>query len=322
VPEVQAVVDEIEKPAAVEPSSSAASAPPPAARPRQVAAAAATPVTKDPPQELVDPEIHYLARLGFARPVRALALGDLMHHAATLGKPLLWAGLEAARQEWEEVTPFRNHDYVELVAGIQLADRNGALSEDSLERFCHQLKAFAVKHGGRVACPDQMSALDRAGALDIFCVDVDVLIGLNVIAQGSTPFPALQVGKLAEDAGMELSDEGVFHFRDERGESLFSLCNHDSAPFSKGKLEGMSTRGVTLLLDVPRVGDGIHVFDRMVALGRKLANEFGGLLVDDNNRPLSEAGIAKIRHQLTGIYAKMEERGVPPGGARALRLFR
>jgi FtsZ-interacting cell division protein ZipA len=121
-------------------------------------------------------------------------------------------------------------------------------------------------------------------------VDVDVLIGLNVIAQGSAPFPALQVGKLAQDAGMELSDEGVFHFRDERGESLFSLCNHDSAPFSKGKLDGMSTRGVTLLLDVPRVGDGIHV---STGWWPKKAGEFGGLLVDDNNRPFPV--IAKIR---------------------------
>jgi FtsZ-interacting cell division protein ZipA len=79
---------------------------------------------------------------------------------------------------------------------------------------------------------------------------------------------------------------------------------------------------LTLLFDVPRIRDGIHVFEQMIALGRKLSNEMGGLLVDDNQRPLTDAGIAKIRHQLTGVYAKMEERGVPPGGDRALKLFR
>ena len=59
----------------------------------------------------------------------------------------------------------------------------------------------------------------------------------------------------------------------------------------------------------------------MVSFGRKLANEVGGLLVDDNMRPLTEGGIDKIRQQLAGIYQRMEARGVPSGSRRALRLF-
>jgi len=59
----------------------------------------------------------------------------------------------------------------------------------------------------------------------------------------------------------------------------------------------------------------------MVAFGRKLANEVGGILVDDNLRPLTDAGIEKIRVQLIQIYERMEARGVPSGSRRALRLF-
>ena len=76
-----------------------------------------------------------------------------------------------------------------------------------------------------------------------------------------------------------------------------------------------------LMVDVPRVPDGLKVFDGMVAFGRKLANETGGILVDDNLRPLTDTGIEKIRNQLMHIYERMEARGVPSGSRRSLRLF-
>ena len=120
---------------------------------------------------------------------------------------------------------------------------------------------------------------------------------------------------------MTLEAEGVFHYRNERGVSLYSLCNHESSPFTPDGIKNMSTHGVTLLFDVPRVPDGLHVFDQMTALGRKLANSLGGMLVDDNIRPLSDAGIDKIRQQLTAIYKKMEAKQIGAGGARALKLF-
>ena len=86
-------------------------------------------------------------------------------------------------------------------------------------------------------------------------------------------------------------------------------------------IEGQTSQGVTLQFDVPRVPDGIKVLDGMVAFGRKLASEVGGILVDDNLRPLTDSGIEKIRTQLSQIYERMEARGVPSGSRRALRLF-
>jgi len=44
-------------------------------------------------------------------------------------------------------------------------------------------------------------------------------------------------------------------------------------------------------------------------------------VVDDNRRPLSDAGIAKIKQQLADIYARMETQQIKSGSARALRLF-
>jgi len=44
-------------------------------------------------------------------------------------------------------------------------------------------------------------------------------------------------------------------------------------------------------------------------------------LVDDNNRPLSDVQIEKIRHQLKIIQATMLTRGIAPGSDCAHRLF-
>ena len=105
----------------------------------------------------------------------------------------------------------------------------------------------------------------------------------------------------AESGGMALGADGVFQLLDSRGEPLYALCNHDAEPFAGDVHEGQTSQGVTLQFDVPRVPDGI--------------------LVDDNLRPLTDAGIDKIRAQLAQIYERMEARGVPSGSRRALRLF-
>ena len=179
----------------------------------------------------------------------------------------------------------------------------------------------AEPHSLRVSCDDFVSALERARVLDLFCVDVDVLIGLNVVARGEESLPMNHVRQEADIAGMVLAPDGTYQLQDRRGEILFSLCNHESTPFSPESLDSFSTRGVTLLFDVPRVPDGLKIFDSMVALGRKLAHEVNGLLVDDNLRPLTDTGIERIRQQLAQIYGRMETRGISAGSDLALRLF-
>ena len=78
---------------------------------------------------------------------------------------------------------------------------------------------------------------------------------------------------------------------------------------------------LTLLFDVPRVAGGVEVFDRAVQFAKELADEFGAQLVDDNRRPLSDIGLARIRDQLIRIYGNMDDRGIAPGSVAALRLF-
>jgi FtsZ-interacting cell division protein ZipA len=267
-----------------------------------------------------DELIEYRIRIG-SEGVLANVFADAFNHSRTLGKAVRWVGLPVGATEWEEVQPWRDVHYQRVVVTMQLADRNGAVSEEQLSALCNTLQATAQAHGLQVACDDEVEALERAQAIDRFCVDVDVLIGLNVVARGEGTVNLTRIVHEAEDSGMVLGADGVFQLIDSRGEPHYALCNHDAEPFSALVVEGQTSQGVTLQFDVPRVPDGLKVFDSMVAFGRKIANEVGGILVDDNLRPLTDTGIEKIRTQLAQIYERMEARGVPSGSRRALRLF-
>lgn len=303
-------------PHADEPPAPAAVAPAPPVQPHP--ATPATPATAAPAP--YDELIEYRIRIG-SEGVLANVFADAFNRARTLGKAVRWVGLPVGATDWEEVQPWRDVHYQQVVVTMQLADRNGAVQEDQLAALCTLLQATAQAHGLHVACDDEVDALERAQAIDRFCVDVDVLIGLNVVARGEGAVNLARIVREAESSGMVLGVDGAFQLLDSRGEPLYALCNHDAEPFSAMAIEGQTSQGVTLQFDVPRVPDGLRVFDGMVGFGRKLANEVGGILVDDNLRPLTDTGIEKIRTQLTQIYERMEARGVPSGSRRALRLF-
>lgn len=267
-----------------------------------------------------DELMEYRVRIG-SDGVLASVFADAFNQARTLGKTVRWLGLPVGGSDWEDVQPWRDAHYQQVVVTLQLADRNGAAQEEQLSALCALLQTTAQAHGLRMACDDLVDALERAQAIDRFCVDVDVLIGLNVVARGEGAVNLTRIVREAETSSMVLGIDGVYQLLDSRGEPLYTLCNHDAEPFSATVIEGQTSQGVTLQFDVPRVPDGLKVFDGMVAFGRKLANEVGGILVDDNLRPLTDTGIEKIRTQLTQIYERMEARGVPSGSRRALRLF-
>ena len=278
---------------------------------------------KDPSVEAtpcsgLDAETEFIARIRFAAP-SAANFGPLLTTLRRIGKPIRALG-QRADGGCEPLTGMPRSAYVQVEIGMQLADRSGAVTHEQLDAFCRALYGFAAEGGGAVTCQDKQDALRAAKALDMLCMDVDVLIGLNVVASNARPFTSEVVHKQATDAGLQLGVEGVYHARDEFGQSLFTLANQDEQPLpSDGR--GLAMSGLTLLFDVPRVADGLAVFDRMTRLGFDLAWRLEGRLVDDNGRAVSEESLNRDRTRLANFYARMESRGIPAGGERALRLF-
>jgi len=266
----------------------------------------------------LDGETEFIARLKLASPAFTSYAG-LLGSLRRIGKPVRAFGLRADAV-WEVLTGNPRNAYSQMELGLQLADRGGAVAQDQLDTFCRTLYTFAADSGGAVFCPDKEEALARARELDLFCMDVDVLMGVNVVAADTHPFTSEAIHTQASAAGLTLERDGVYHARDAGGYSLFSLANQEETPFPLDG-RGVTTQGVTLLFDVPRVADGANVFDRMTEFGFSLADRLSGRLVDDNGRAVSNDSLSRDRARLVEFYARMEKRGIPAGGERALRLF-
>jgi hypothetical protein len=233
-------------------------------------------------------------------------------------KAVGWEGYNAQAANWEPLAA--TGEYHRLRAGLQLADRNGAASQQDLADFSAMAQAVAAAIGANCTLADSAAALQRAQRLDALCADVDVQIGLNLIARGGA-FSGSRIRSFAEAQGLALERDGRFCRRDEAGLELYTLRNLEAPAFSAESMKTLTTKGLTLLFDVARAPGGIVAFDRFLEFTRALAEALSAAIVDDNRRALDEAALAKIRAQLQALYASMEQQGIAAGSPLALRLF-
>ncbi len=278
------------------------------------------PSAEQPVTACFDEMIYFIAYVNAEQPIPDAVMGELLNNIVASGKPVRAAGFNAETGAWEDLGQI-GISYAKLCLALQLVNRSGPVSPAQLAAFCNAVGSCADKIAATATLADTQEALARARDLDSFCAEVDVAIGINIVAPAGAQFAGTRIRALAEAAGFKLEPEGVFHYRDDDKRTLFTLDNHEPAPFIPEQIKTMYTGGITLLLDVPRVKDGRKVLDRMVEIGKSLAQLLGGRLVDDNRAALNDAGIVKIRQQLGSIHDAMEAHDIQAGGERALRLF-
>ncbi len=267
-----------------------------------------------------DPEIECVVTLQPARPLGAGALAAGLH--ARVGKRLSWFGRTVPEGAWQPLASDTRGEFVELAACLLLADRNGAASRAQLDTFVRVIGELAPLLPAAVSVPDVGAEADRAEALDRLCADVDVQIGLTVIKSDANTIPGTRLRGVAEAAGFRLASGGRFELiAEDTGQVLYTLQNLRNEPFNVDTLRQSATNGVVLILDVPRVADPMRTFDQMKLAGRRLAQQLGCELVDDNRRPLDEAALAAIRKQVGAAAEALRASGIEPGSARALALF-
>ena len=237
-----------------------------------------------------------------------------------VSKPVRWFGFSDTDNRWVAVGPETNGSYHWVCVALQTVDRRGPAGEADLARLTDGLQRMCDLFMAIPSMPAKGETLAQAAELDRFCAGVDIQIGVNVVAREQL-FAGTKLRGLAEAAGLELLPDGCFHARDEQGVSQFVLGNLEARPFVAEEMRGLSTQGVTLTLDVPRVADGVRVFERMMAVAQQLADALNGAVVDDNRSPFGEKAVGLIRAQIEQFQGQMVEYGIAPGSTLARRLF-
>ena len=275
----------------------------------------------DVPATLLDPRLEFIVTLELVEPVAGVQIWQSQReNLLRVSKPVYIVGFNERAREWELVSPDSGIGYRRLRVGLQLADRRGPLGETDLAIFSGSMRELADELLA-VADMPATRVLDQAMEVDRFAAEVDLEIGVNLVSQG-LPFSGTKIRALAEAAGMVLGVDGLFTRYDDNGRPQFSLQNFETTAFAADSIKNLTTRGLTFLLDVPRVDHGERVFFQMVELAKRFADALQGTLVDDNRQPLSDAQLDRIKRDFVmKAQAVMADYGLPAGSPQALRLF-
>lgn len=267
-------------------------------------------------------EIDSIALVLADTPIESKQYELVVEQSKRLGTGVRWEGLAGGL--WQPITLPALEAFRELRAGIQLADRRGAIDIMALTAFNDMVAQFAAKISAVSQREDVDVAMARAQRVDTFCADTDIEIAVNVIGKSGVTFAVTKVRGLAESSGMSALESGEYVVRDEHGNVLVTLRNIEPGePAGIKRAGGVSgyLTGLTFALDVPRTADADRVFERMFVLALKFADVLQGEVVDDNKKILTANGRKVIADTIVHIMAQMEAQSILPGGSVALRLY-
>jgi hypothetical protein len=267
----------------------------------------------------INTEVDTVALMLADAPVVADIYAPMIEQSRGLSRNLLWEGLVGGL--WQPIDPTLDAAYREIRAGLQLADRGGAVEPSVLAQLDEMMSSFAAGIGAVSQREDVAQAQRRAQMIDQFCAETDIEIAVNVVGKNGVTFAATKVRGLAEAQGLTALPSGEYVLKDDYGRVLFTLRNGNS-------VEALTLRGdqpyftqITFALDVPRTPQPGQIFERMFTLALQFADVLHGELVDDNKKLLTANGRKVIAETIHGITGEMQQRGVAPGCSVALRLY-
>lgn len=235
-------------------------------------------------------------------------------------KPFAIEGRNEATQEWE--MPRAGQRYTAFQAGVQLANRNGALNEIEYSEFVVKTQAFADAINGAPEFPDMRDAVARARELDQFAGSHDAQLSFTLRASNTAWSPGyvqqnaarlgFVPGAMPGRLVLPASGPGV--------PPVLGLSFSTQAALSEDPAHS-AIREVNLSLDVTHVPRSEQPFVRMRDAAIALAASMDGLITDDDGRVIPPEALDAIGADLEHLYDTLDARDLSAGSAQARRLF-
>ena len=271
-------------------------------------------------------KIDYWARLPGPTPVsRDAALSVFREHEIDLQRPRALHGRTEPGNVWVDLTTAPADEvFTDLIVSLQIADREGAVSESELTRF-NNLTYYMSESLNRSLQFDMTieEALPEAERLARFCQEFDLLAVIHIEPPPGRGFSGPEVTQALDRAGMRLGKDDMFHLYDPRtGAGRFSLANRsESGSFSYDELESGMLRGLVLFLNVPTAPRPSQTFSDLISVATYVSTEIDGVLVDPQGKALADAQFDTIARQIRSLESSMKRYGIDPGSEEAKRLF-
>ncbi|MFT4190756.1 MAG: cell division protein ZipA C-terminal FtsZ-binding domain-containing protein [Comamonas sp.] len=235
-------------------------------------------------------------------------------------KPFFIEGLNQISNGWEP--PHLGRRYTAFQAGVQLANRSGALNEIEFSEFVMKAQAFADAIGGAPDFPDMIEQVARARELDQFASAHDAQLGFTLRARTTAWSPGYvqqQAGKLGFVAGA-IPGRMVLPAA-QPGQPPVLVLSFDTQAALAEDLAQAALHEVALSLDVPQVSREEQPFDRLREVAQELAQAMDGVVTDDHGTPIYLEAMDSIAQDLQHLYDALDQHDLAAGSAQARRLF-
>lgn len=235
-------------------------------------------------------------------------------------KPFAVEGQSALSAEWE--TPRLGEHYHALQAGVQLANRAGALNDIEFSEFVVKAQAFADTLGATPDFPDMRAEVARARELDAFASDHDAQLGFTLRARRAAWSPGYVTQHAAHHGFVAGSLPGRMVLLGSGGGQvpILSLTFDPQAAMAEDP-EQSALRELALSLEVTHVPRNEQPFARMRQAAAALAEAMDGVVTDDAGQPLSTEALEQIGADLEVLYDALDGRELSAGSPQARRLF-
>ncbi len=269
----------------------------------------------------IDALIDAIATLALEAPVSGeMLLAHLPASRRAGSKPFQIEGLNAASGEWEPVS--LGQRYGELQAGVQLANRSGALNEIEYSEFVQKLQAMADAIGAVADFPDMLDVVARARELDAFASPHDATLSVRLRANSA----AWSVGYIQQCAARHGFVPGATAGRlvlpaAEDGAPPVLVLAFDAQAALADDPASAPVRELSLVLDVAQTPQEVEPFAAWHQAINALVDDMDASAVDDEGRPLTLQHFASIADELNKLYRALESHDMAAGTAVARRLF-
>jgi hypothetical protein len=209
-----------------------------------------------------------------------------------------------------------------MQAGVQLANRTGALNEIEYSEFVHKVQSLAESIGAMVDFPDMLDVVGRARELDAFAGQHDAQLAVHLRARDV----AWSVGYVHQHAARHgfaiggVPGRMVLPAAQEGAPPVLTLAFDPQAALADDPSQA-AVRDLTLSFDVPQSDASADPFSAWVKSAQTLAKDMDAYIVDDNGHQLHPESFTAIGDELGKLYEALAARDVAAGSMAARRLF-
>ena len=235
-------------------------------------------------------------------------------------KPFYIEGLDTETGTWEPLQPGRR--YGELQAGVQLANRGGALNEIEYSEFVQKVQAFAEPVGASPDIPDMLEVVARARELDGLAAPLDAQLSITLRTNGvawSVGFVQQVGARLGLQPGA-VPGRWVLPSPEDSAPPMLMLTVDSQAALAEDPQLSV-VRECLLTLDVPQTPPGVEPFPAWHLLGKRLADDLDATAVDDHGQAITLHAFDTIGKEIDDLYRQLERLDLAAGSAAARRVF-